>query len=157
MIFSCLSKWIIKKGEMKMGYPMYAVFCRNGHLTKVVKKREVNKVIIRKCKHCGSREFTSQFGWDDEENFECMVPKEPLGFEYIDDKKVFIFDVSGVTDWEHQPPDVIRLCRDCKEEFLLRRGEIDFFKKQGLALPRRCRKCRKAKRKTGCESVSSSM
>jgi len=125
-----------------MGSPMYAIFCKNGHLTKVVKKKEFDKIIIRKCKFCGSREFTTQIGWDDEENFDSVVPRDALGFEYINDKKVYIFDVSDVTDWEYRPPDVLRICRDCKEEYLLRRGEINFYKEQNLELPKRCRKCR---------------
>ena len=128
-----------------MGTPAYVVFCRNGHMVKVVKHHEVSNFAIRKCKHCGATEFATQIEWDNE-GFEREVPREPLGFAYIDEKKVFVFDVSRVTNWGRVTPDVIRVCRDCREEFVLRGGEIDFFKTKGLSLPRRCQKCRKSRR-----------
>lgn len=128
-----------------MGTPAYVVFCRNGHMVKVVKHHEVSNFAIRKCKHCGATEFATQIEWDNE-GFESEVPREPLGFAYIDEKKVFVFDVSRVTNWGRVTPDVIRVCRDCREEFVLRGGEIDFFKTKGLSLPRRCQKCRKSRR-----------
>ncbi len=47
-----------------MGTPAYVLFCRNGHIAKVVKHHEVSKFVVRKCKHCGSVEFTTQVEWD---------------------------------------------------------------------------------------------
>lgn len=38
-------------------------------------------------------------------------------------------------------------CRECENTFTLSEGEIDFYiQKKGLALPRRCIPCRRARR-----------
>jgi DNA-directed RNA polymerase subunit RPC12/RpoP len=129
-----------------MGAPGYTVFCRNGHIAQVVMHHEVSKYNVRRCRYCGSTEFTApQLEWDSN-SFESEVPREPLGYTYIGEDRVYIFDVSMVTKWERRTPDVIRRCINCKEEFTLYGGEIDFFKKEGLHLPRRCPKCREQRR-----------
>lgn len=37
-------------------------------------------------------------------------------------------------------------CIDCGDDFKLRPGEIDFYVQKGLDLPKRCKRCRDAKR-----------
>lgn len=39
-----------------------------------------------------------------------------------------------------------RLCRDCGTEFFVDDGQIAWFVQQGLAIPKRCPECRRAKR-----------
>ena len=34
------------------------------------------------------------------------------------------------------------ICRDCKKEFILLKGEQKFYEDKGLALPVRCKECR---------------
>lgn len=35
-----------------------------------------------------------------------------------------------------------RLCKDCKREFYITNGEKEFYDKNGLKLPVRCKECR---------------
>lgn len=42
--------------------------------------------------------------------------------------------------------DLIIVCCDCGEEFTFDIGEQDYYKKNGLYFPKRCKLCRKAKR-----------
>lgn len=133
-----------------MGSPAIVIFCRNGHVARVIKRDEVNGAGVRKCKYCGSTEFGLQVGWDDE-GYDNVVPRDSLGYQYIDNTKVHVFDIEGIKDWCRLTPDVIRVCKDCKEEFTLRGGEIDFYKQEGLSLPKRCPKCRKARRQREAE------
>lgn len=37
-------------------------------------------------------------------------------------------------------------CKDCPNKFEITEGEVDFYKDKGLAVPKRCVPCRKAKR-----------
>lgn len=39
-------------------------------------------------------------------------------------------------------------CVDCKNEFYMMKGEVDFFEEKGFQLPKRCKSCRN-KRKNG--------
>ncbi len=41
---------------------------------------------------------------------------------------------------------IIKKCVDCNNEFVISFGEQKFFKELGYDLPKRCSKCRKAKR-----------
>ncbi len=129
-----------------MSAPCYAIFCSKGHLTRVVKHREIENVVTTKCKFCGSSMLTTQVGFGDE-SYEQVVPRQNIGYEYIDGRRVYIFDVSGVTDWKYFMPDVIRVCRECKEEYLLKGGEIAFYKYNELELPKRCESCRNKRKK----------
>lgn len=43
-------------------------------------------------------------------------------------------------------------CKDCGKEFILTQGEIDFYKKKGLNLPKRCKDCRKANKSSKAEN-----
>lgn len=45
-------------------------------------------------------------------------------------------------------PDMKYTCVDCKEEFIFTEGEQDYFRDRGLAIPKRCDKCR-LKRRSG--------
>ena len=130
-----------------MGTPAIAIFCKHGHVARVIKRDEIEGPGITRCRYCGSTEFALQVGWGDD-GYESVVPREQLGFEYIKDKKVYVFDVSGVTEWCRLTPNVLRICKDCKEEFLMRGGEIDFFLQANLTLPKRCPKCRKERRES---------
>ncbi len=129
-----------------MGSPAIIIFCKNGHIARVIKRNEVNGAGVRRCKHCGSTEFAIQVGWGDD-NYESVVPREPLGFQRINNKKAYVFDVENITDWCRLTPDVLRICKDCKEEFVLRGGEIDFYKQEDLILPKRCPVCRKERKR----------
>ena len=40
-------------------------------------------------------------------------------------------------------------CQDCGEEFTITRGEYEFYTSKGLELPKRCPKCREAKKSSG--------
>lgn len=41
-----------------------------------------------------------------------------------------------------------KICVQCKKEFILTDSEIAFYKDKGLSLPKRCKECRDANRKT---------
>lgn len=41
------------------------------------------------------------------------------------------------------------VCKDCGHEFVITVGEADFFTQNGMTLPKRCYKCRQAKKKNG--------
>lgn len=45
-----------------------------------------------------------------------------------------------------------RVCRDCGKDFVLSRGEVEFYVQRDLALPRRCERCRRARKGTVGES-----
>lgn len=47
-------------------------------------------------------------------------------------------------------PWITRKCKDCKEDFTMLFSEVDYFCSRNLHLPKRCSKCRKA-RKSGTE------
>jgi hypothetical protein len=60
---------------------------------------------------------------------------------------------------ELAPDDQLRTCCDCDREFVLHGGEIRFFERQDLPLPKRCPNCRRANRerrdRRGSSRVSS--
>ncbi|NMA65874.1 MAG: hypothetical protein GX957_06475 [Clostridiaceae bacterium] len=140
-----------------MGSPTIVIFCKQGHISRVIKRDEVNGPGIHKCRYCGTTEFCIQVGWDDGSGLENTVPQKPLGHEYIGGEKVYIFDVSEVKDWCYLTPDVLRVCKDCHKEFTLRSGEIDFFKGAGLNLPKRCPECRKKRKMEEKEDEKSNL
>lgn len=37
-------------------------------------------------------------------------------------------------------------CKDCKAQFIVSKGEQDFYKQKGFPLPRRCKECRGKRR-----------
>ena len=41
---------------------------------------------------------------------------------------------------------VKRVCADCGEKYQLSAGDVEFYSRRGLFLPRRCRDCRTARR-----------
>lgn len=43
---------------------------------------------------------------------------------------------------------ITKKCVQCKNEFTLSDGEIEFYKQKGLNIPKRCEKCRKENKKT---------
>ncbi len=45
--------------------------------------------------------------------------------------------------------DLDRVCRDCSQPFTLSRLELLFFVDRGLQVPRRCHRCRDARRAAG--------
>lgn len=45
-------------------------------------------------------------------------------------------------------PDMTFNCIDCKEDFIFTEGEQDYYRDRGLAIPKRCEKCR-LKRRSG--------
>lgn len=40
-------------------------------------------------------------------------------------------------------------CKDCGETFTITAGEQEFYENRDLALPKRCRKCRRLRKKNG--------
>ncbi len=52
----------------------------------------------------------------------------------------------------------VRICRDCNNEFILTDSEIEFYNKNGLTIPKRCKQCReanKSKKKNKSNTISS--
>jgi hypothetical protein len=50
--------------------------------------------------------------------------------------------------------DLLLICVDCEQDFLLTVGEQQFFESRQLAQPRRCKRCRELKRTRVGERVS---
>jgi len=50
-------------------------------------------------------------------------------------------------------PDITYLCKDCKQSFVFSEGEQDYYRDRGLAIPKRCAKCRLSRRQ-GRQSFS---
>lgn len=53
--------------------------------------------------------------------------------------------------------DLVIVCSDCGEEFTFDKGEQEYYKKNHLHFPKRCKNCRKAKRvshEEGSEDIS---
>lgn len=42
--------------------------------------------------------------------------------------------------------DEVKVCKDCGLEFILTKGEADFYKQKALNLPGRCAACRKKRK-----------
>ena len=42
--------------------------------------------------------------------------------------------------------EVKQICADCGEKYELSAGDVEFYSRRGLFLPRRCRDCRTARR-----------
>jgi hypothetical protein len=42
--------------------------------------------------------------------------------------------------------DITKECVDCQEDFVITAGEQQFYDEKGLALPKRCKDCRAAKK-----------
>lgn len=42
---------------------------------------------------------------------------------------------------------VVKICKDCSKPFMIRKSEIDWFKRKNAHFPVRCLKCRKHKKR----------
>lgn len=47
-----------------------------------------------------------------------------------------------------------RVCRDCGKDFVLSHGEVEFYVQRELSLPRRCERCRRARKGTAGDGAS---
>lgn len=54
-----------------------------------------------------------------------------------------------MTEWDDELPG--RTCADCGGRFVLTVGEVRFFERQGIPLPKRCAGCRARKRRANAE------
>lgn len=133
-----------------MGAPGYTTFCKNGHIVDSVLHHCISIKEPRKCGYCGSTELVIEMEWGDSDYGTHSIPYEPIGEEWVrvntefsrGEFKVSVFDVSKVKSWFKLTQDETRICVNCGEDFILEGGEIDFFNRKKLHLPRRCKACR---------------
>lgn len=48
---------------------------------------------------------------------------------------------------------ITTICRDCSEEFTITGSEQNFYEEKGFDLPKRCKKCRDARKAANAETV----
>lgn len=49
-------------------------------------------------------------------------------------------------DDSHRDPDLVLVCADCQCNFTVTSGERSFYESKGLSIPKRCPRCRKARK-----------
>ncbi len=86
---------------------------------------------------------------DEYHGWECTITGGACAFLYPNQKKCHQL-YEDVPDPEEEYTDIYggtyRICKSCGERFYLRKQEKDWFFDRGLSLPKRCIKCRKARR-----------
>lgn len=98
--------------------------------------------------------------WDDCMRFLRSFSKNHDGYNIYPDK---INDKNDLLELDNkirkafagQGPMIRRICMDCHKEFYIYISEMCFFEDKGLALPKRCKDCRKKKYAEKNQGVSS--
>lgn len=96
--------------------------------------------------------------WDDCLKFLRSFSKSHDGYNIYPDKINDKYDLLELDNkirkaFEGQSPMVRRVCMDCKKEFYIYLSEKNFFEDKNLALPKRCKDCRKRKQKEKQEAA----
>jgi hypothetical protein len=90
-----------------MSSPAKSTFCSSGHLVENVLEGCFSPIVVTKCPYCKSTNFYTVISWHDREPETCIIPHDPIGFDWVrvwtdtihGEIKVQRYNVSKVQEW----------------------------------------------------------